>query len=58
MKATERLRVSEYLSTHPSHQKRITKIQEWMPEALIKREASNCYDVVPFLESIRNIPIW
>ncbi|KAJ3191995.1 hypothetical protein HK101_007193 [Irineochytrium annulatum] len=32
----------EYLSTHPSHESRIKKIQEWLPEAMKIRENSDC----------------
>ena len=38
----------EYLSTHPSHDKRIAKINEWMPEALEEREKSGCHQVFFF----------
>ncbi|CAB4478156.1 uncharacterized protein OCT59_007381 [Rhizophagus irregularis] len=32
----------QFLSTHPAHESRIRKINEWMPEALQKREQSDC----------------
>ena len=34
-------RVSEFMSTHPAHETRIRKLQEWMPEALEIR-SKNC----------------
>ncbi|KAI9337143.1 peptidase M48 [Zopfochytrium polystomum] len=40
-------RQMEYLSTHPSHENRIAKITEWMPEALEIREKSDCKEVSP-----------
>jgi predicted Zn-dependent protease len=32
----------QFLSTHPAHESRIRKINEWMPEALQKRNESDC----------------
>lgn len=34
--------VPEWASTHPSNANRIKKIQEWLPEAMRKREDSDC----------------
>jgi metalloendopeptidase OMA1, mitochondrial len=31
-----------YLSTHPSHEARIVKLREWMPEARKQYELSDC----------------
>jgi len=33
----------QILSTHPSHHNREEKIREWLPKALEKAEASECY---------------
>lgn len=32
----------EFLSTHPSNENRIVRLQQWMPEALQKQESSDC----------------
>ncbi|KAJ3293963.1 hypothetical protein HDU79_011728 [Rhizoclosmatium sp. JEL0117] len=40
---------SKYLSTHPSHDNRIQKITEWLPEARRIRENSDCHQIAPFL---------
>ncbi|RHZ89749.1 hypothetical protein Glove_11g57 [Diversispora epigaea] len=34
--------IPQFLSTHPNHSARIQKIEKWMPEALHKRELSDC----------------
>ncbi|CAG8436600.1 9376_t:CDS:2 [Diversispora eburnea] len=34
--------IPQFLSTHPNHTARIQKIEKWMPEALHKRELSDC----------------
>ena len=38
-------KVPEYLSTHPSNEKRIQKITEWLPEAEETRLNSDCNQV-------------
>ncbi|KAJ3087324.1 hypothetical protein HK102_011357, partial [Quaeritorhiza haematococci] len=40
----------EYLSTHPSHDTRIKKIQEWMPEAIETRDKSDCDQMASILD--------
>ncbi|KAJ3212786.1 hypothetical protein HDU82_006418 [Entophlyctis luteolus] len=37
----------QYLSTHPSHENRISKITEWLPEANRVRENADCKDLAP-----------
>ncbi|KAJ3073179.1 hypothetical protein HDU98_002055 [Podochytrium sp. JEL0797] len=39
--------VSQFLSTHPSHDNRIQKITEWLPEARRVRENSDCHQTLP-----------
>ncbi|KAI8608434.1 peptidase family M48-domain-containing protein [Chytriomyces sp. MP71] len=46
MKMVEKGQPSQFLSTHPSHETRIEKISEWLPEARQIREASNCRETV------------
>lgn len=43
----------EYLSTHPNHEKRIDKIEEWMSEALNKYEEARCQNVLFLLLNLR-----
>ncbi|KAF6845219.1 peptidase family M48 protein [Colletotrichum musicola] len=43
----------EFLSTHPSNEHRIEKIQEWMPKALEKWEASDCKGTATFANLFR-----
>ncbi|KAI0420676.1 peptidase family M48-domain-containing protein [Xylaria grammica] len=38
----------EWMSTHPSHDNRIQKIQEWMPKALDKMHESDCQGTAGF----------
>lgn len=45
--------IPEFLSTHPSNQHRIEKIAEWLPEALEKREQSDCRGTQSFAELFR-----
>jgi predicted Zn-dependent protease len=46
--------VAAFMSTHPSHQQRVAKIQSWLPEAELKREASDCQRAFyPFQEAVR-----
>lgn len=43
----------EILSTHPSNEHRITKIQEWMPVAMKKRAESDCSGTSAFADRFR-----
>lgn len=43
----------EFVSTHPSNQHRIEKITKWLPEALEKREESDCKGTQGFAEMFR-----
>ncbi|KAJ8120051.1 hypothetical protein ONZ43_g3139 [Nemania bipapillata] len=43
----------EWMSTHPSHDNRIQKIQEWMPKALDKMRDSDCHGTAGFATSIQ-----
>lgn len=43
----------EFLSTHPSNQHRIDRITKWLPEALAKREESDCKGTQGFAEAFR-----
>ncbi|KAL0465502.1 peptidase family M48 domain-containing protein [Neurospora intermedia] len=45
--------VPEWMSTHPSHSNRIEKILEWLPEALEKRERSDCRTTSSFADLFR-----
>ncbi|KAK3403449.1 peptidase family M48-domain-containing protein [Sordaria brevicollis] len=45
--------VPEWMSTHPSHSNRIEKIQQWIPEALEKRERSDCRTTASFADLFR-----
>ncbi|OIW23688.1 hypothetical protein CONLIGDRAFT_657827 [Coniochaeta ligniaria NRRL 30616] len=40
----------EWMSTHPSNQTRIEKIQEWLPKAIEKRESSDCRTTTAFAD--------
>ncbi|KAJ3043378.1 hypothetical protein HDV00_005076 [Rhizophlyctis rosea] len=42
MKDAERNAPPQYLSTHPSNETRIQKVKEWLPEAEMVRENSDC----------------
>lgn len=42
MASSELGSVPQFLSTHPSHAKRIQNIQQWLPEAKLKSEMSDC----------------
>ncbi|KAI1270320.1 peptidase family M48-domain-containing protein [Xylariaceae sp. FL1019] len=44
MEQAQELAPPEWMSTHPSNESRISKISEWMPEALEKMRESNCKD--------------
>ncbi|KND01294.1 uncharacterized protein SPPG_03104 [Spizellomyces punctatus DAOM BR117] len=50
----------EYVSTHPSPEKRIQKITEWLPEAEMIREESDCEHTASIMDSFRHLPrpIW
>jgi metalloendopeptidase OMA1, mitochondrial len=43
----------EWASTHPSNQHRIERITGWLPEAMEKREASDCHGTQGFAEMFR-----
>ncbi|KAJ2905512.1 uncharacterized protein MKZ38_005156 [Zalerion maritima] len=43
----------ELLNTHPSHKNRITKIEKWMPQAIEKRENSQCTGTSHFADMLR-----
>ncbi|KAI1502799.1 peptidase family M48-domain-containing protein [Biscogniauxia marginata] len=43
----------EWLSTHPSNNNRIQKIQEWMPKALEKMNESDCQGTSAFADLFR-----
>ncbi|KAK3684887.1 peptidase family M48-domain-containing protein [Podospora appendiculata] len=45
--------VPEWLSTHPSNENRIKKIQEWLPKALEKRAESDCSTTTAFADRFR-----
>lgn len=46
--------VPELLSTHPSNQSRIEKVESWLPEAMEKWRASDCYATTSsFADSFR-----
>ncbi|KAI5462457.1 peptidase family M48-domain-containing protein [Mariannaea sp. PMI_226] len=45
--------VPEMLSTHPSNETRISKINEWMPEAMEKRLQSDCRGTRAFADRFR-----
>ena len=48
---------AQFLSTHPSHQTRITKLNEWMREAVIKYENSDCHGYMRELDTMFAFPI-
>ncbi|KAK3945917.1 peptidase family M48-domain-containing protein [Diplogelasinospora grovesii] len=43
----------EWMSTHPSNENRIKKIQEWLPKALEKRAQSDCTTTTAFADLFR-----
>ncbi|KAI1344771.1 peptidase family M48-domain-containing protein [Xylariaceae sp. FL0016] len=43
----------EWLSTHPSNHNRIQKIQEWMPQAIDKRQESDCQGTSAFADMFK-----
>lgn len=45
----------EWLSTHPSNSKRFHWINDWMPQALDIRKASNCPEILPFFERVKQL---
>jgi Zn-dependent protease with chaperone function len=47
----------KFVSTHPSHNKRIQNLKEWTPEALEEYEKSGCYNVGYLRKSLKKIPI-
>ncbi|KAK4449119.1 peptidase family M48-domain-containing protein [Podospora aff. communis PSN243] len=45
--------VPEWLSTHPSNVSRIKRIQEWLPEAMERRQNSDCHTTTAFADLFR-----
>ncbi|KAK0745250.1 peptidase family M48-domain-containing protein [Apiosordaria backusii] len=45
--------VPEWASTHPSNANRVKKIQEWLPEAMRKREESDCSTTMSTADAFR-----
>ncbi|KAL6878835.1 peptidase family M48 domain-containing protein [Trichoderma novae-zelandiae] len=45
--------VPEMLSTHPSNENRIKKIEEWLPEAMKKRMESDCRATTAYADRFR-----
>ncbi|KAI8811160.1 peptidase family M48-domain-containing protein [Cladochytrium replicatum] len=45
----------EYMSTHPGHDTRIKKIEQWLPEAIQIRANSNCQQVSQYAQTLGNI---
>lgn len=45
------MEIPEWLSTHPTHGHRIERITKWMPEALEKREKSDCVGTQSFADA-------
>ena len=44
----------EFLSTHPSHDNRITKISEWIQEAQQTRDQAGCEQTSSFMKLFKN----
>ena len=42
MEAQEKFAPPQFLSTHPSNHQRLEKLQQWLPQAEVKREESRC----------------
>lgn len=42
-----------WMSTHPSHEQRIERITKWLPEALDKRQKSDCRGTQGFADAFR-----
>jgi metalloendopeptidase OMA1, mitochondrial len=42
MQRAQQIRVPEFVSTHPSGQRRIKQLEEWMPSAIAKYEGADC----------------
>ncbi|KAJ9156591.1 Peptidase family M48 [Pleurostoma richardsiae] len=53
MDRQQELQPPEWISTHPSNQTRIEKIQQWLPKAMEKREESSCQGTQGFAELFR-----
>ncbi|KAI1306197.1 peptidase family M48-domain-containing protein [Xylaria venustula] len=53
MKKMQEEEPPEWMSTHPSHDNRIQKIQEWMPKALEKLQESDCQGTAGFANLFR-----
>lgn len=43
----------EWMSTHPSNEKRVEAMREWLPKAMEKREESDCRTTASFAEGFR-----
>ncbi|KAK0752486.1 hypothetical protein B0T18DRAFT_404955 [Schizothecium vesticola] len=53
MEKREGEEVPEWMSTHPSNEKRVEAMKEWLPKAMEKREASDCRTTASFAEGFR-----
>ncbi|KAH0544904.1 hypothetical protein FGG08_000984 [Glutinoglossum americanum] len=53
MEKAEQFAPPQWLSTHPSSQNRVTKIQEWLPEAENKRAESDCGGILDYAQDFR-----
>ncbi|KAI0474387.1 peptidase family M48-domain-containing protein [Xylaria cf. heliscus] len=53
MKRIQQEEMPEWMSTHPSHDNRIQKIQGWLPQALDKLSESDCQGNARFANSFR-----
>lgn len=45
--------VPEWMSTHPSNEKRVEAMKEWLPKAMEKRAESDCRTTASFAEGFR-----
>ncbi|KAG4304543.1 hypothetical protein PORY_001936 [Pneumocystis oryctolagi] len=55
MSLAEKTEPPKWLSTHPTHENRITKINQWIPEAYNKFTENDCFRYSrKFLKSIKN----
>ena len=50
---TERVKVPQFLSTHPSSYKRVGKMREWLPRAREERAGSECGVVGGYVDDFR-----
>ncbi|KAK3370208.1 peptidase family M48-domain-containing protein [Podospora didyma] len=46
--------IPEWMSTHPANEARIRKVQEWLPQALEKRQESDCSTTSAFADQFRH----